>query len=45
MTLGVGESATISPTLAKANGSPVNPQSLKWESAHTSVATVDGTAW
>jgi hypothetical protein len=40
MTLGVGESATISPTLAKANGSPVNPQSLKWESAHVSVATV-----
>jgi uncharacterized protein YjdB len=40
MTLGVGDSATISPTLAKANGSPVNPQSLKWESAHASVATV-----
>jgi uncharacterized protein YjdB len=40
MTLGVGESATVSATLAKANGSPVNPQSLKWESAHVSVATV-----
>jgi hypothetical protein len=34
MTLGVGESATVSAPLAKANGSPANPQSLKWESAH-----------
>jgi hypothetical protein len=41
MTLGVGESATISPTLTKSNGDPVNPRALKWESTNPAHATVD----
>lgn len=40
MTLGVGESATITASLAKANGTPVNPQSLKWETVDVALATV-----
>jgi uncharacterized protein YjdB len=40
MTLGVGESATITPTLVRSNGDPVNPRSLKWASTDPSRATV-----
>jgi uncharacterized protein YjdB len=41
LTLAVGESATIEPVLAKANGTPVNPNSLKWASTDESRATVN----
>jgi uncharacterized protein YjdB len=40
MTLAVGESATIVAVLAKANGTAVNPNSLKWASTDESRATV-----
>jgi uncharacterized protein YjdB len=40
MTLGVGDSATITPTLVRSNGDPVNPRSLKWASTDPSRATV-----
>jgi hypothetical protein len=40
MTLGVGESATITPTLVRSNGDPVNPRSLRWASTDPSRATV-----
>jgi uncharacterized protein YjdB len=40
LTLAVGESATIEPVLAKANGTPVNPNSLKWASTDESRVTV-----
>jgi hypothetical protein len=40
MTLGVGESARITPTLVRSNGDPVNPRSLKWASTDPSRATV-----
>jgi uncharacterized protein YjdB len=40
MTLAVGESATIAAVLAKANGTAVNSNSLKWASTDESRATV-----
>jgi uncharacterized protein YjdB len=42
MTLAVGESATITASLAKANGTPVNPQALKWTSTGRATVTPDG---
>jgi uncharacterized protein YjdB len=42
MTLAVGESATITASLAKANGTPVNPQALKWASTGRATVTPDG---
>jgi uncharacterized protein YjdB len=40
ITLGVGESATVTPSLARKNGEQVNPKSLKWESSAEGYATV-----
>jgi hypothetical protein len=42
MTLGVGESATITPSLVRSNGAPVNPKSLSWSSTDAGSATVNG---
>jgi hypothetical protein len=40
LSIAVGESATITPTLVRSNGSAVNPNSLKWHSTDPSRATV-----
>jgi hypothetical protein len=42
LTMAVGESATITATVVRENGSTVNPKSLKWESTDPSRATVHG---
>jgi uncharacterized protein YjdB len=41
ITLKIGETAIISPTVNNANGRPANPRSLKWESTNATVADVD----
>jgi uncharacterized protein YjdB len=41
ITLKIGETAIISPTVNAATGRPANPRSLKWESTNATVADVD----
>jgi uncharacterized protein YjdB len=40
VTVAVGESFTLTPTLVKANGGAVNPKALNWESTDATRATV-----
>jgi uncharacterized protein YjdB len=41
ITLKIGETAVISPTVNYSNGRPANPRSLQWESTNATVAGVD----